>query len=215
MEPGFWQARWAERKIGFHEGVPNGLLAAHATPLDGARRVLVPLCGKSEDLAFLAGRGHAVVGVELVEEAAREFFAEHALDPAVARRGDHAVYTAGAITIITGDWFAPIGKLVGSVDAFYDRAALIAMPPERRDAYVAQLRSLCRGPGLVITIEYAAGALAGPPFAVDETEVLARFPSATRLAEAPVRTGRIAELGIAAVERCYHVASQRRPTTAP
>jgi thiopurine S-methyltransferase len=215
MELGFWQARWAERKIGFHEGVPNALLAAHAARLDGARRVLVPLCGKTEDLAFLASRGHAVVGVELVEDAAREFFADHALDPAVARRGDHAVYTAGAITIITGDWFAPLAKLVGTVDAFYDRAALIAMPPPRREAYVAQLQSLCRGPGLVITIGYAEGALQGPPFSVDDAEVTARFPTATLLAEQPVRGGRVAELGIAAVERCYFVASQRRPATGP
>jgi thiopurine S-methyltransferase len=215
MEPGFWQARWAERKIGFHEGVPNALLAAHAARLGGARRILVPLCGKSEDLAFLAGCGHAVVGVELVEDAAREFFADHALDPAVARRGDHAVYTAGAITIVAGDWFAPLAKLVGQVDAFYDRAALIAMPPTRREAYVAQLQSLCRGPGLVVSIDYPAGVMEGPPFAVDDAEVTARFPTATLLAEQPVRTGRIAELGIAAVERCYFVASQRRPTTSP
>ena len=39
--------------------------------------VLVPLCGKAHDLAFLAERGHRVVGVELSEIAVRAVFSEH------------------------------------------------------------------------------------------------------------------------------------------
>ncbi|HEY1547677.1 MAG TPA: hypothetical protein VGG28_07655 [Kofleriaceae bacterium] len=209
MEPDFWRARWAERKIGFHEGAPNAFLQQHVDRLAEHHRVIVPMCGKSEDLAFLASRGHAVVGVELVETAVREFFADHGLEPAIERRGEHAIFTAGEVVLIAGDWFAATPALIGATDAFYDRAAMIAMPPERRAAYVAKLRELCSGPGLAITLEYADGAYAGPPFAIGDAEVRGYY-EAELLGEAENRSGRIAELGIASIERCYAVHGSQR-----
>jgi hypothetical protein len=83
-------------QIGFHEGAPNAFLQEHVAKLGASRQVLVPLCGKSEDLAFLAARGHAVVGVELVEDAVRAFFSEHGLTPAVTARGGFTAYSHGA-----------------------------------------------------------------------------------------------------------------------
>ena len=77
MEPSFWLERWRENRIGFHEGHPNSYLERHRSELGAGRRVLVPLCGKTEDLAYLASLGHHVVGIELAEAAARAFFVEH------------------------------------------------------------------------------------------------------------------------------------------
>jgi thiopurine S-methyltransferase len=207
MEATFWRERWATHKIGFHEGRPNAFLAQYIARLDGRYRVLVPLCGKSEDLAFLAANGHAVVGIELVEDAVVQFFAEHALTPKVERRGEHAIYTAHEITVIAGDFFTVTPELVGQVDAVYDRAALIAMPPEMRPAYLAQVRTLTKPAawGLVITLDYPAGAFEGPPFAVSDAEVRSAYVAAELVAEAPNRSGRIAETGVVAVERCYSV----------
>jgi thiopurine S-methyltransferase len=207
MDPAFWRARWAEHKTAFHEGHPNAFLAANLARLDGYYRVLVPLCGKSEDLAFLAANGHAVVGVELVEDAAAQFFAEHSIEPKIERREDHAVYTAHELTIITGDWFAMTPEIVGTVDAVYDRAALIALPAELRPRYVAQLRTLVPAGawGLTITLEYADGAFAGPPFSVLEAEVRQHYKAVEVLGEAPNQSGRIAASGIPSTERCYAV----------
>lgn len=207
MDPAFWRARWAEHKIGFHEGHPNEFLAANLPRLDGYYRVLVPLCGKSEDLAFLAANNHAVVGVELVEDAAAQFFAEHAIEPKVERREDHAIYTAHELTIITGDWFAMTPEIVGHVDAVYDRAALIALPAELRPRYVAQLRTLVPAGawGLTITLDYADGAWPGPPFAVSDAEVRGHYKAVELLGETPNQSGRIAAAGIASTERCYAV----------
>lgn len=160
MEAEFWRARWQERKIGFHEGKPNAFLERHIDHLAG--RVFVPLCGKTEDLAFLASRGHPVIGVELVETAVQEFFAEHNITPTV----DDNVYRAGAITIIAGDYFA---SDVGAVDSIYDRAALIALPPEMRQRYVRHLPATPRI--LLVTVEYPEEAMSGPPFSVGEAEV--------------------------------------------
>lgn len=179
MEADFWIARWAEGRIGFHEGKPNALLERNVERLAGAKRVLVPLCGKSVDLAFLAARGHEVIGVELVEDAAQQFFAEHGATPAVTPRGPFVEYAAGAIRILAGDWFAADVARLGPVDAVYDRAALIAMPPELRPRYAAHERTLAgTAPVLLVTLEYPQALMDGPPFAVLEDEVRALYGGA-------------------------------------
>jgi thiopurine S-methyltransferase len=207
MEPAFWRSRWAEHKIGFHEGHPNKFLAVHINRLDGRYRVLVPLCGKTEDLAFLAASGHAVVGVELVEDAVSEFFAEHALEPIIERRDGAAIYTAHVITLLAGDWFTMTPELIGPVDAVYDRAALIALPREVRTRYVDQLKTLIPAGthGIVIALDYPEGAWAGPPFNVTNDDVRAYYKTVELLGEAPNLSGSIANAGITSTERCYSV----------
>ncbi|HEX2687188.1 MAG TPA: hypothetical protein VHN14_11245, partial [Kofleriaceae bacterium] len=168
-----WIARWREGRIGFHEGRPNPFLEHHIARFAGCRRVLVPLCGRAEDLAYLAAHGHTVVGIELAEQAVREFFEIHGLVPTITPRGPLVEYTAGAITLFVGDFFAATPALIGPVDAHYDRAALFALPPELRPPYVAHLRNLlpAGSRSLVITIEYEQQRMAGPPFAVHEPEL--------------------------------------------
>jgi thiopurine S-methyltransferase len=142
--------------------------------------VLVPLCGKSEDLAFLAGRGHDVVGVELVEDAVRQFFADHQATPAIRVCDGSTIYTAGSITIVAGDFFATTVALVGDIDGIYDRAALIALPPELRARYVPHVRAIAPRAQreLLITLEYPPGSYTGPPFSVEEAEVRSTFVGA-------------------------------------
>jgi hypothetical protein len=61
MEPAFWHKRWADNQIGFHQAQVNPYLQTYWPQLQlaPASRVLVPLCGKSLDLAWLAGQGTA------------------------------------------------------------------------------------------------------------------------------------------------------------
>ena len=204
MQPEFWKARWSEGKIGFHEGAPNAFLARHASRIADRRRVLIPLCGKSEDLAYLAAHDHEVIGIELVEDAVRAFFAEHGVTPSITRRGPLVIYTSGAITVFAGDLFDVNEADVGAIDAIYDRAALIALPPELRPRYVDHLRTLVpsRTQALLVTLEYPQDKLDGPPFSVPETEVRALYASAELLDER-LATGRIADAGLSARERCY------------
>lgn len=209
MDAAFWTARWSEKQIGFHEGRPNAFLERHAARLGERRHVLVPLCGKSEDLAFLAARGHTVTGVELVEDAVRAFFDEHEVVPTV-QRGTHATYTAGAITIHAGDFFAVTPALAGPIDALYDRAALVALPPEMRVRYAGHVRTLVAAgaPGLVVTFEYPQDKMNGPPFAVFESELRALYAgqSIDLLDERPAENLRTRDAGIAATERCFAIA---------
>jgi thiopurine S-methyltransferase len=205
-----WIARWRDGRTGFHEGHANVFLDRYLARLSGRRRVLVPLCGKSEDLAFLAAHGHDVVGVELAEQAVRAFFDAHALVPAITPRGALTEYRSGALTLLVGDFFEVTPAAIGPVDAFYDRAALIALPEELRPRYVAHLRALvpAGAPGLVITLEYDAHAMTGPPFSVSESELRALYAGATVEwldEQAAGGGGKCSQSGVPATERCFAI----------
>ncbi len=64
-----------------------------------------------------------------------------------------------------------------SVDAVYDRASLIALPPDMRPAYAAHLTRLVdRGVrSLLVTLEYPQDQMCGPPFSVSAAEVATLF----------------------------------------
>lgn len=175
MHPDFWQQRWADNQIGFHQPAPTPLLLKHWPSLDvpAGATVFVPLAGKSLDMAWLASQGHRVLGVELSQRAIDQFFAEHGLVPDVetTRYGVH--HRAGGIELIRGDAFGLDADLLRDCAAVFDRAALIALPPELRQRYAGALYAMlpagCRG--LLITLEYPQAEREGPPFSVPEDEV--------------------------------------------
>lgn len=175
MQPDFWLQRWQQGQIGFHRGEVMPLLQKHwpALQLPPASKILVPLCGKTLDMHWLAAQGHHVLGVELSPLAVEQFFAEAGLVPErhVSRNGEH--FVAGPIEIILGDAFALDDTQLADVAAIYDRAALIALPPELRrryrDTVYSRLPAGCRG--LLITLEYPQAEKSGPPFSVDPHEV--------------------------------------------
>jgi len=177
VEPDFWHERWRLGQLGFHLDQVNPSLVQHHARLQGpggARpRVLVPLCGKSLDVGWLADQGHPVVGVELSEIAVRACFAARALEPTVDALGPFQRYRAGRIELLCGDIFALGLEQLGAVGALYDRAALVALPEAMRARYVPHLASLlpAGAPGLLLSFEYEPAHAAGPPFSVPEAEV--------------------------------------------
>jgi thiopurine S-methyltransferase len=176
MNPDFWHSRWKESRTGFHRETANPALEHWDAP-EGAH-VLVPLCGKSVDLHWLAERGHRVTGVELSPLACEQFFAEAGLSPQKDQLGPFVRWSSGPYTLLQGDVFA----LTGTFDAVYDRAALVALPPEMRQRYAEVIRRVVKGTGLLVTFEYPQQEYGGPPFSVPEEEVMRHF-TAERLAE--------------------------------
>lgn len=179
MDPDFWQQRWHDGQIGFHQDRVTPLLEQHwdALALPAGSRVFVPLAGKSLDMLWLAARGHRVLGVELTRIAVEQFFDENNLQPEVTESplGQH--FIDGEIELILGDAFALDAAALADCVGVYDRAALIALPADMRKRYADELYSkLPRGcRGLLITLEYPQHEKAGPPFSVTEHEVRALF----------------------------------------
>lgn len=213
MDQDFWQGRWREGKIGFHEGAPNAFLRQYLSALGTARRVLVPLCGKAEDLVFLAseaGGARDVVGIELVEDAVRAFFSEHGWTPVREETGAIVRYTHGRISLFAGDVFAATPALLGPLDGWYDRAALIALSPQVRARYVAHVRSLLSpgAHGLVVTVAYPQEIRAGPPFSVPDEELRAHLSGCEVRLLASGRAGGALE-SVPATESCHAVVLPR------
>lgn len=178
MEPEFWHQRWQENRIGFHQGEVNPYLRQYWQQLgiSAPARILVPLCGKSLDLHWLVQQGYQVEGVEISELAVRAFFAEAGLTPKRSSHGAWQVWETDNLRLWCGDYFAMTAAQLGPIAAVYDRAALIALPPQMRRDYVQHTQTLVgQVPHLLITLDYPQQLMPGPPFSVDAAEVTALF----------------------------------------
>jgi thiopurine S-methyltransferase len=178
MEPAFWHRKWADNQIGFHQAQANPYLQRYwpGLGLAAGSRVLVPLCGKSLDLAWLAGQGYRVRGIELSRRAVEDFFQEQGLQVQVRQQGAFEVWCSGEVELWCGDFFALRAEDVADCVGLYDRAALIALPPQMRERYMGLLsRMLPGGSGLLVTLDYEQKLLEGPPFSVADEEVRRGF----------------------------------------
>lgn len=178
MDHDFWHQKWRDGQIGFHEMATNPLLVGNLPrlQLSASARIFVPLCGKSNDLAWLANQGHQVVGAELSQQAVEAFFAEHDMTPTMSQNGPLQSFKAGPIEIHVGDFFDLTAQALGHVDAIFDRAALVALPAELRRPYTAHLRDLTNtAPQLLISFDYDQSQMNGPPFSVPADEIHAHY----------------------------------------
>ena len=178
MDAAFWHQKWEANEIGFHEGEANRLLVKYfnALSLAEGRRVFVPLCGKTLDIAWLLSNGFRVAGAELVESAIEQLFSELGIEPEISEVGGVKRYSAKNIDIFVGDIFAVSSEILGSVDAIYDRAALVALPEEIRRRYTGHLMEISDGtPQLLLTFEYDQSVMDGPPFSISNEEVIQHY----------------------------------------
>lgn len=191
MDHDYWLGRWERGETGWHQTEVEPALIRYFQDLEPTR-VLVPLCGKSLDLAWLASRGHEVIGVELSGTACREYFVAQGIPFRESAQGRFQRFEGGGVTIFNGDVFSITPLEVGRLGAVYDRAALIALPPQLRSRYAAKLRELIeptlaetscstRPAGsstfrfLQLVIERTPHNEKGPPHSVPESEVRALY----------------------------------------
>ena len=180
MQADFWVKRWEQGKTGFHRTEFNEYLLNHWAELglEPSASVLVPLSGKSLDMLWLSGRGHTVHGSELSQVAVEEFFRENDLQACHQDKGKLVHWQCGRNHLWHGDFFDLGPGDTGKIDAVYDRAALVALPPGVRPRYATHLQEIAQGaPILLVTLEYDEDAMAGPPFSVTGEEVKQLFGS--------------------------------------
>src|SRR6056297_2816867 len=154
MELSYWESRWKKDKTGFH--MPGGYSALKShwpkLTLPEAPAVLVPLCGKSADMIFMENQGAQITGVEISEKAVRSFFKENERNFERDTYADFTIRWSGNIQIWQGD-FMKFPDSKADVDLIYDKAALVALPPEKRQTYADKLLSLA-GPGTQILLHH-------------------------------------------------------------
>jgi thiopurine S-methyltransferase len=179
MHPEFWLERWRNGTTGWHQDRYNAHLESfwQRTGVEPGSQVFVPMCGKTLDMLWLAGQGHRVLGVELSELAVEAFFSENKLPAERDDEGRFVRWRSGEIEILQGDFFDLDVRHLAEVGAVFDRASLVAMPPEMREVYAKHLmaRLPASVPVLLVTMEYPQGEMQGPPFSVEESEVRALY----------------------------------------
>ena len=179
MKKEFWLERWERKEIGFHQEEINPYLCQYWKELHHARagEVFVPLCGKSRDMLWLHRQGQPVLGVELSAIAVQAFFEENGHIPHRSIAGKFDSYEADGIRILCGDFFDLSKDDLAKVSAVYDRASLIALPPEMRERYALHLVGILPSATqiLLITYDYPQPEMPGPPFAVSTGEVEALY----------------------------------------
>lgn len=210
MNHAFWHARWESQKIGFHQEYFNSLLRLHWDALRPSlsEQVFVPLCGKSLDMLWLRERGHAVLGVELSQLACKAFFAEQAVEPEQVQQPNGQRWFKDGICLHCGDFFALTKEDLSECSLVYDRAALIALPAEMRQRYVAQLIEQLPSGARILLIALEFKGEEGPPFSVSETEVKRLFGAAFKV-ELLAREELTDERDVGRSEAAYLLTDQR------
>ena len=184
MNSEYWLERWKEGEIGFHQAGINPYLCQFWPQLRLPQKstIAVPLCGKSRDMLWLQEQHHSVLGIELSPIAVQAFFEENGLYPYHTVDGKFDRMTAGEINILRGDFFDLSTEHFSTVNAVYDRAALVAFPPNMRTRYVDHLLKILPAPAqiLLVTLDYPPNEMSGPPFAISSDEVQSLYqPCAT------------------------------------
>lgn len=173
-----WRQRWQEGRIGFHLSQPHPALLKYWPTLgvEQGTKVLVPLCGKSLDMRWLADAGHPVLGIELAPEAIAQFLAQRQTPVSRYTQAGFEISRQGSVELWCGDFFHLHIRQAAEVGAFYDRAALIALPPATRERYAFHLAQLVPpgAAGLLVSITHEDEG-AGPPYSVPDQEVTQLF----------------------------------------
>lgn len=178
MEPDFWHQRWQSNRIGFHESETNALLVKHIDQLQLKKnsRIFIPLCGKTLDISWFLSQGYRVAGIELNQQAVDQLFSELGLQPDIKRVGELLHYSNKRIDIFVGDIFNLGNEILGDVDAIYDRAALVALPPKMRMQYSGHLAAITNNARqFLICFEYDQLEMQGPPFSINAIEVKIQY----------------------------------------
>jgi thiopurine S-methyltransferase len=113
------------------------------------------------------------LGVELSDVAVRAFYAEQNAVPSFSADEKFSCYSADNIKLLCGDFFNVSQREMDGISAVYDRAAMVALPPEMRERYVKQMLKILpdKVQILLVTFTYPQAEMQGPPFSVTAEEV--------------------------------------------
>lgn len=174
MDDKYWLNKWQSDDIAFHEKFINANLIAYIDELKLPPRgsILVPLCGKSKDMLWLADRGFHVVGIELSPIACKDFFAELNITPNITTQTKFIRYHYQNIELLCGNLFDLTPADLPGIQAVYDCKALIALPSDLRKGYLDHIVA-CLGKNiriLLLTRETNCK-VNPPPFPINKAEV--------------------------------------------
>lgn len=173
-----WLMKWRSNKIHCHREyvLPDLISYFHCLHLQPGSRILVPLCGKSKDMQWLAEQGYSILGVDLSLVACRNFFAEMNRVPDITRHKNFICLQYNNIELLCGDFFKLKAIDLPILEAVYDCGALVALPLNLRQQYIRHLL-VCAGsnPKILLMGFDSSDNIEGPPFSVNHSEICHLF----------------------------------------
>ena len=168
-----WEALYQRGFTGWELSRPAPPLASYfeSSPPKGSRALVVG-CGRGNEARLLAGLGARVTAIDIAPTAIEQAKAIASPVPIDYREAD-------------------VFQLRGRPPAFdlvVEHTCFCAINPARRDDFVAALADALVPGGALVGLFFAHGREGGPPFAVTEEELRARFSKAFEIEHLAVAT---------------------------
>lgn len=179
-----WKKKWDSGMTKWHQPVVYWALKKYGENyITDQSRVLVPLCGKTVDLAYLSTKAKEVVGVEGVMKGVEEFIQENPelQIKSVDEKNNFHSFCGGHksnLWMFCGDFFHFGPTVAGKYDLIWDRAAMVAIDPSKREEYVQVLGSVLKPGGVLLLSGYIRpknDVTTGPPFTLNKEQVTKLF----------------------------------------
>jgi len=169
----YWEERWKNGQTGWRR-TPG---ASYQSSMEWLKEigfctvnksVLVPLCGDSPVIQFLAEAGFQVYANDWSHSACEQL-----------RCILRAKSLGHKVELFEGDFYDHIAQIpANSIDLVWDRGAFVAVPPDTRDAYAKAIAPVVR-PGGCIFLNSVYKPLelreTGPPYHVTDSDIEKRF----------------------------------------
>lgn len=173
-----WIQRWVVGDTGFHQKTHDLFLDKHVQGMLNGEKVsiFVPLCGKTPDLKWMYDQGHTICGIEIAEQAVKEFFEENKIEVDIVDVGKLLkLYKSkdGRLNLYVGDLFDLSREICGQFDMIWDSRSLVAINVADRKTYLDLLLSLLKSDGhyYLSTIDYDPNVWPGPPHTIPDKDV--------------------------------------------
>ena len=165
--------------------VSSGLVVKLFVEMVGDRKdlnLLLPLCGRSPDLLWLAEQGHRVTGIEWSERAVKQFFQDskvtYSTEECCFGEALGSIYRGVEVpvTIYCSNLFSLKGhESIGKFDCIWDHGSVGSFHPDKpqRAAYVAVCDSMLKPGGKILlsTFDYEQSEHPAFPFACSQRDV--------------------------------------------
>lgn len=141
QEDKFWHQAWEDGRTRFHLSEYNTNLVKFFPSYSFKQKnsCLVPLCGKTLDMHFLADHFENVVGVDIVKMPLEQFFSDHQINS--HEEPKNKSINGRNITLYERDFLNDNLAELKQFDFIYDRASLVAIEPKLRPKYVQQIKN--------------------------------------------------------------------------
>ncbi|MCI5065472.1 TPMT family class I SAM-dependent methyltransferase [bacterium] len=187
MKREFWEGTWERDELPWSFPGADGLYEKGMRWLGDwlykeRREVLVPLCGDSPVVRSFYDHGCRVVGVDFVPEALERLRHGHFAELSLSFNEEQDRWTGDRVELVQGDFFSFALQEERSFNFIYDRAALVAIQPERRAEYAALLEQLLMPGGYLLLEFFSVDSFIGTsaPFGMPHSLIAALFPKCRR-----------------------------------